>query len=107
MCHVPVESVPGPVEGSRASEPRLIALQPVIKGDLAVGMIGIRHQKDERLWIHDSRSVDSVCDLLRGRSSGDWHVESGHDGAIVASSVVVGVIVVILPIRGRKDARWG
>jgi hypothetical protein len=79
----------------------------VIKGDPAIGMIGIRDQEDERLWVHDSRSIDSVYDLLRGRSCGDWHVESGHDGAIVASSVVVGVIIVILPIRGRWDARWG
>jgi hypothetical protein len=79
----------------------------VIKGDPTVGMIGISDQEDEGLWVDDSRSINSVCDLLRGQCGGDWHVESGHDGAIVASSVVEGVIVIILPIRGRRDARRG
>jgi hypothetical protein len=70
-------------------------------------MIGVSDQEDESLWVHDCQSIDGVCDLLRGKGYGNWHVESSHDGTVVAPSVVVGVIVVILPVRSREDARRG
>jgi hypothetical protein len=47
MCYIPVEGIPGPIEGSQASEPRFIALQSMIQGDPAVWVIGIGDQEDE------------------------------------------------------------
>jgi hypothetical protein len=105
--YIPIEGVPRPIEGSRASEPRFVALQSVIQGNPTVWMIGIGDQENESLWVHDCRSVDGVCDLLRGECCGDWHVEGSHDGSIVTPSVVVGIIVVILPVRSRENARRG
>jgi hypothetical protein len=45
MYHIPVEGIPGPVKGSQAAEPRFVALQPMIQGDLAIRVIIISDQK--------------------------------------------------------------